>query len=100
MTLSSPDIWADKRRVVPLTATADDSTVAGASADAPRRPLWRQVAVPPHRDIRQLRPPSLPKGERFESFADAARIDRKNIARLMARRPDLAAAIEKYEIEL
>jgi len=68
--------------------------------DSRRRPLWLDVAIPPSRDIRLLRPPSLPKGERFETFADAANIDRKNIARLMAQRSDLAAEIEKYEIEL
>jgi hypothetical protein len=61
--------------------------------------MWMDVKIAASKDIRLLRPSSLPVGTRFETFADAAAIDRQNIARLMARRPDLAAEIESYEIE-
>jgi hypothetical protein len=64
-----------------------------------KRELWRDVSIPKTRDISVLMPASLPRGERFETFADAARTDEKRIARLMPSRPDLAAEIERYEVE-
>ena len=70
----------------------------------PRRPagaraFWQDVPIPKSRDICLLRPPSLPRGERFETLSDAARIDDANIARLLNSRPDLAAEIERCDEE-
>ena len=64
---------------------------------APNADLWRRVNIPKSRDIRLLRPASLPSGERFETPTDAARIDDANIARLLNFRPDLAAEIERCD---
>jgi hypothetical protein len=89
-------------RVWPLSLNSERKRARGkwgSAAGLTKRPLWFGDAIPPSHYMPLLRPPSLPKGERFETFADATRIDRQNIARLMARRPDLAAEIEKYEIE-
>ncbi len=66
---------------------------------APNADLWRRVNIPKSRDIRLLRPASLPSGERFETPTDAARIDDANIARLLNFRPDLAAEIERCDEE-
>jgi hypothetical protein len=63
------------------------------------RAFWRDVPIPKSRDICLLRPPSLPRGERFETLTDAARIDDANIARLLNFRPDLAAEIERCHEE-
>ena len=73
-------------------------------ARQPRRPagaraFWQDVPIPKSRDICLLRPPSLPRGERFETLSDAARIDDANIARLLNFRPDLAAEIERCDEE-
>jgi hypothetical protein len=59
--------------------------------------LWRRVEIAPEHDIRLLRPPSLPRGERFETAEDAAEYDAARIASLMNARPDLAAEIERRE---
>ena len=63
------------------------------------RAFWQDVPIPKSRDICLLRPPSLPRGERFETLIDAARIDDANIARLLNFRPDLAAEIERCDEE-
>ena len=42
---------------------------------------------------------TLPRGERFETLTDAARIDDTNIARMLNFRPDLAAEIERCDEE-
>jgi hypothetical protein len=42
-------------------------------------PLWQNLPIPKSRDICLLRPPSLPRGERFETLTDTARIDDANI---------------------
>ena len=64
----------------------------------PRSPeLWRRVEIAPEHDIRLLRPPSLPRGERFETAEDVAEYDAARIASLMNARPDLAAEIERRE---
>jgi hypothetical protein len=59
------------------------------------RAFWQDVPIPRSCDICLLRPPSLPRGERFETLSNAARIDDANIARLLNFRPDLAAEIER-----
>lgn len=66
---------------------------------AAERAFWQDVPIPKPRDICLLRPPALPRGERFETVADAARIDEANIARLLNFRPDLAAEIERCDEE-
>ena len=64
----------------------------------PRSPeLWRRVEIAPAHDIRLLKPPSLPRGERFETAEDVAEYDAIRIAGLMNARPDLAAEIERRE---
>jgi hypothetical protein len=63
------------------------------------RAFWQDVPIPKSRDICLLRPPSLPRGERFETLTDAAKIDDANIARMLNFRPDLAAEIERCDEE-
>jgi hypothetical protein len=81
----------------PGTETRDQSHESPARPAA--RAFWQDVPIPKSRDIGLLRPPTLPRGQRFETLADAARIDEGNIARLLNSRPDLAAEIERCDEE-
>jgi hypothetical protein len=71
--------------------------------ESPARPaaraFWQDVLIPKSRDISLLRPPTLRRGQRFETLTDAAKIDDANIARLLNSRPDLAAEIERCHEE-
>jgi hypothetical protein len=75
------------------------TTTFASPVRAGARAFWRDVPIPKSRDISLLRPPALPRGERFETLSDAARIDDANIARLLNFRPDLAAEIERCDEE-
>jgi hypothetical protein len=98
---------ADSTRPSTAISTHDVSPKSDAVAHAgnrirrPRTPeLWRSVDIAPEHDIRLLRPPSLPRGDRFETAEDVAKYDAKRIADLINRRPDLAAEIERREEEV
>jgi hypothetical protein len=60
---------------------------------------WRIIGIRRSRDIRQLRPASLPRGERFETFQDALKNNKELVARLSRRVEclDLAAKIERCD---
>ena len=95
---------AAKSRAERMARAASDSVTAArtplteSGPKAARKPdLWQNVPILKSCDIALLRPPSLPRGKRFETLADAARIDEARIARLLSSRPDLAAEIEQRE---
>lgn len=88
------------RPSVPASVRTEENRLAGTPPSARRQSeFWRNVPIPKSRDIRLLRPSTLPRGQRFETRADAARIDALNVARLIKWRPDLAAEIERREEE-
>jgi hypothetical protein len=48
-----------------------------------RSPYWLTGAIPKRRDIARLKPPSLPKGRRFETDQDAQEQSRRQGAALL-----------------
>ncbi len=60
---------------------------------------WRKVGIPTSRDVRALRPPSLPRGQRFETPRDVAKVNTDTITKLSILLPDVAAAMECCEGE-
>jgi hypothetical protein len=83
----------------PLRETRDPDESLGTPARPAARAFWQDVPIPKSRDVSLLRPPTLPRGQRFETLADAAKIDQANIDRLLNSRPDLAAEIERCDEE-
>jgi hypothetical protein len=84
--------WRDREK-------RDPADVLGLPAGPAARAFWQEVPIPKSRDISLLRPPTLPRGKRFETLTDALRIDERNIARLLHLRHDLAAEIERGDEE-
>jgi hypothetical protein len=83
----------------PGSETRDQDESHESPARSAARAFWQAIPIPKSRDICLLRPPNLPRGKRFETLADARKIDEGNIARLLNSRPDLAAEIERCDEE-
>jgi hypothetical protein len=96
----SPALSTRFARATPAPIRAKQFS-ATTSPQARRRKCerWRKVGIPTSRDIRALRPPSLPRGQRFETPSDAARVNADTVAKLSNLLPDIAAAIESCEGE-
>jgi hypothetical protein len=60
----------------------------------PNADLWRRVGIPKSRDIRLLRPASLPPRERFETLHDVAERKSKLVEALQDLEPALAEAYD------
>ncbi len=89
---------ARMKRAVSTSVKATPIPLAKSTANVShKREFWRNVPIPKSRDIRLLRPATLPRGERFETRCDAMRINATRIEHLMNRRPDIAAMIEHCE---
>jgi hypothetical protein len=58
----------------------------------PSADLWRRVAIPASRDIRRLRPASLPPDKRFETLRDVAERKSELVEALQDLEPALAEA--------
>jgi hypothetical protein len=58
----------------------------------PNADLWRRVGIPKSRDIRRLRPASLPPDERFETLRDVAERKSELVEALQDLEPALAEA--------
>ena len=86
------------KRAVLASIKAAPTRAAKTPRNSRRKPeLWRKVGIPKSRDIRLLMPASLPKGQRFETFHDAEKIDEANIEVLSNWWLDTAVKIERCD---
>jgi hypothetical protein len=86
------------KRAVLASIKAARIRAAKTPRNSRRKPeLWRKVGIPKSRDLRLLMPASLPKGQRFETFHDAEKIDEANIEVLSNWSLDTAVKIERCD---